>query len=73
MKYEEAINRPDGEAWKQEVKNKHDQIIKHEVWISVKKVKVQWAHKIFKLSMVHEKESEWDLKRQVDSTWMQSE
>ena len=40
MKYEEAINGSDGEAWKQEVKNENKQMIKHKVLRPVKKSQV---------------------------------
>ena len=32
MKYNQAINGPDGEAWKKEIKNEHERMIKHKVF-----------------------------------------
>ncbi len=29
IKYNEVINDPDGEAWKQEIKNKHNRMVKN--------------------------------------------
>ena len=43
MKYEEAINGPNGEAWKGEARNKHEQMISHKPYRPVKKVKSQRA------------------------------
>ena len=36
MKYKEAINGPDGEAWKKEIKNEHDRMIKNKVFEELK-------------------------------------
>ena len=38
MKYKEAINGTDGEAWKHEVKNEYEQIINHKVYRLVKNI-----------------------------------
>ncbi len=32
MKYEEAINGPDGDAWKAEIDNEHERMVKNEAW-----------------------------------------
>ena len=32
MKYNQAINGPDGEAWKEEIKNEHERMVKHKVF-----------------------------------------
>lgn len=32
MKYKEAINRQDGEAWKAEIDNEHDQMVQNKAW-----------------------------------------
>ncbi len=37
MKYNEAINGPDGKAWEKEIENEHDRMVKYNVWESVKK------------------------------------
>ncbi len=36
-KYEEAINGPDGKSWAKEIKNKHNNMVKNDVWEPVKK------------------------------------
>ena len=45
MKYKEATIGPDDKAWKQEVQNKHEWIMKYEVWRPVKKVGYQKEQK----------------------------
>jgi hypothetical protein len=37
MKYEEAINGPDGKAWEKEIENEHDCMVKNNAWVPVKK------------------------------------
>ena len=37
MKYEEAINGPDGKAWEKEIENEHDRMVKNNAWEPVKK------------------------------------
>jgi hypothetical protein len=37
MKYNEAINGPDGKAWEKEIDNEHDHMIRNNVWEPVKK------------------------------------
>lgn len=37
MKYDEAISGPDGEAWKIEIDNEHNRMVKNEVWDAVRK------------------------------------
>ena len=37
MKYEEAINGPDGEAWKAEVEKEHGRMVKNKAWVAVDK------------------------------------
>jgi hypothetical protein len=37
MKYNEAINGPDGKAWEKEIENEHDHTVKNGVWEPVKK------------------------------------
>ena len=37
VKYEEAINGPDGEAWQAEVDNEHNRMVKSKVWVAVDK------------------------------------
>ena len=32
MKYNEAINGPDGQAWKEEIQNEHDRMVKNDVF-----------------------------------------
>jgi hypothetical protein len=36
MKYEETVNRPDGEAWSEEIENEHNQMVKNDRWEPVK-------------------------------------
>ena len=60
MKYEEAINGASGEAWKQEVKNKNKQTIKHKVWRPAKKSQVPKCKRI--LDVV------WSMKEKVNGT-----
>ena len=37
MKYEEAVNGPDGEAWNAEVENEHGRMVKNKAWVAVNK------------------------------------
>jgi hypothetical protein len=37
MKYKEAVNGPDGEAWAEKFENEHNQMVKNDAWESVKK------------------------------------
>jgi hypothetical protein len=37
MKYKEAINGPDGKAWKKEIENEDDRMVKNDTWEPVKK------------------------------------
>jgi hypothetical protein len=32
MKYKEAINRPDGKAWENEIENENDRMVKNNTW-----------------------------------------
>jgi hypothetical protein len=36
MKYKEAINGPDGNAWEKEIENEHDRMVKNNAWEPVK-------------------------------------
>jgi hypothetical protein len=36
MKYEEAINGPDGKAWEKEIENEHGRMVKNDAWEPVK-------------------------------------
>ena len=56
MNYEEAISEPSGEAWKQEVKNEHKQMIKCKVLRPIQKSQVSKGTRTIDL-VVHEKES----------------
>ncbi len=37
MKYEEAINGPDGKVWEKDIENEHERIVKNNTWEPVKK------------------------------------
>jgi hypothetical protein len=32
IKYNEAINGPDGKAWEKEIENEHDRMVKNNAW-----------------------------------------
>ncbi len=46
MKYNEAINGPDGEAWKQEIKNEHNRMVKNQVFEEVNKNELHEGTKV---------------------------
>ena len=50
MKYKKAINRPNGEAQKQEVEREHEQMIKYKVWRPIKKNQVPKGSRIIGLT-----------------------
>ena len=35
MKYQEAVNGPDGEAWREEIENEHDRMVKNNVILPI--------------------------------------
>ena len=47
MKYNEAIHGPDGEAWKQEIKNEHNRMVKNQVFGKLKKMTCLKAQRSF--------------------------
>ena len=47
MKFKNAINGTNGNAWKQEVKKQQKQMIKHDIWRLAKKSQVPKGEKIF--------------------------
>ena len=60
MKYDKAINRPDGKAWTQEIEREHEQIMKHKVWRTVEKSQVPKGTKILG--------SVWSMKKKADGS-----
>jgi hypothetical protein len=46
MKYKEAINGPDGKAWKKELENEHDRMVKNDAWEPVKKCSLPIGTKV---------------------------
>jgi hypothetical protein len=57
MKYEEAINRPDGKAWEKEIENEHDRMVKNDVWEPVKKSLLPKGTKVIDSTWVCKKKS----------------
>jgi hypothetical protein len=57
MKYKEAINGPDGDAWAKEIDNKHDQMVKSDVWEPVKKNSLPRGTKVIDSTWGHKKKS----------------
>ncbi len=46
MKYKEAVDGPDGEAWAEEINNEHYQMVKNDTWGSVKKTSLPRGTKV---------------------------
>jgi hypothetical protein len=57
MKYQEAINRPDGKAWAKEIENKHDCMVKNDAWEPVKKISLPKGTKVIDSTWVCKKTS----------------
>jgi hypothetical protein len=57
MKYKEVINGPDREAWTKEIENKHDQMVKNDVWEPVKKNSLPRGTKVINSMWMCKKES----------------
>jgi hypothetical protein len=57
MKYKEAINGSDGEAWAKEIKNEHDRMVNNDVWEPVKKNLLPRGTKVIDSTRVCKKKS----------------
>ena len=60
MKYNEAINGPDGKAWKAKIENEHNCMLKHDVFVDVKKVDLKSGTKVI--------DSTWACKKKSNGT-----
>jgi hypothetical protein len=57
MKYKEAINRPDGNAWEKEIENKHDRMAKNDAWEPEKKSSLPKGTKVIDITWACKKKS----------------
>ncbi len=57
MKYKEAMNRPDGEAWAKEMETKHDQMVRNDAWEPVKKSSLPRGTKVIDSTWACKKKS----------------
>ena len=67
MKYEEAINSPDKEGWKAEIKNEHRRMQKHGVWKAVKKESLKPKTKVIDSTWACKKKSNGTLRARMNA------
>ena len=65
--YEEAINIPDKEGWKEEVKNEHMRMQKHGVWKTVKRKSLKAKTKIINSTWACKKKSNGTLRARMNA------
>ncbi len=67
MKYDEAINGPDGKAWEKEIENEHDCMVKNNVWEPVKKSLLSKGTKVIDSTWACKKKSTGKLRRHLNT------
>ncbi len=60
MKYNEAINGPNGKAWKREIKNEHNCMVKNQIFVEVNKNDLPDGTKVI--------DSTWACKKKITET-----
>ncbi len=67
MKYKDAINGPDGKAWKKEMENEHDRMVKNDAWEPVKKSSLPKGTKVIDGTWACKKKSNKKLRGNLDA------
>ncbi len=67
MKYNEAINGPDRNAWKKEIENEHDRMVKNVAWELVKKSLLPKGIKVINSAWVCKKKSTRKLQEHLNA------
>lgn len=67
MKYDEAINGPDGKAWAEEIDNEHERMVKNKAWEVVKREDVPKGMKIIDSTWACKKKSNGKLRGRLNA------